>query len=61
MITNFQIVYATNNGYFYLFDFMVRVLIVDVIYFYHLFVACLLSFFKFLPLCPYLNNTGFKL
>lgn len=58
---NFKIIYVSNNAYLYFYEYIVRVLVPIKDYFYHLFVYCSIEIYRYLPLQPYLNNTGFKL
>lgn len=58
---NFKIIYVSNNAYLYFYEYIVRVLVPIKDYFYHLFVFCSIEIYQYLPLQPYLNNTGFKL
>jgi hypothetical protein len=61
MNKNYQIIYTTDNGYVWWYNHIVRLLIPDKNYFYNLFVNLVVKFYRYVPLRPYMNNTGFKL
>ena len=61
MNNNYQIIYDTDNGYVWWYNRIVRLLIPDKVYFYDLFVGVPVGIIRYLPLRPYMNNTGFKL
>ena len=61
MNSNYHIIYKNINSYSWWANRIVRLLIVDKEYFYDLFVGVLAGIFRYLPLRPYMNNTGFKL
>lgn len=58
---NFKVIYVSNNAYLYFYEYIVRVLVSIKDYFYHLFIYCPIEIYRYLPLQPYLNNTGCKL
>lgn len=61
MKSNYHVISKIINPYSLWARYKIRLIIFDKNYFYHLFVFCPIEIFKYLPLQPYLNNTGFKL
>lgn len=62
MNNNYQVMYTTVDEYmWWRGSRIVRFLIPDKVYFYNLFVGVPARIFRYLPLRPYMNNTGFKL
>ena len=61
MNNNYHIIYKNINPYSWWAHRIVRIVIPDKVYFYNLFVYCGVEFCRYLPLRPYMNNTGFKL
>lgn len=61
MKSNYHIVYRAFNEFNFWKRRIIRFVIYDKNYFYHLFVFCSIEIYRYLPLQPYLNNTGFKL
>lgn len=60
MNKNYQIIYVTNNAMFYFNEYVIRVLIPDVVYFHNLFIGLAVGFYRQLPLCSYLCS-GYKM
>ena len=61
MNVNFKIIYVTNNGFFYYFDRLYRILSYDISYFYYLYININEPFHTFLPLHSYINCKEFRL
>ena len=61
MNNNYRVTYEIVNRYSWWAKRIVRIVISDKIYFYDLFIGMPVKMFKFLPLRPYMNNTGFNL
>jgi len=61
MNNNYLVTYEIVNRYSWWAKRIVRLLIPDKVYFYCLFVNRVINFYKYVPLRPYMNNTGFKL
>lgn len=58
---NYHIIYEVVNDYSWWARRIIRFVIYDKNYFYHLFIFNPIEIYQYLPLQPYLNNTGFKL
>jgi hypothetical protein len=61
MYNNYRVAYEIINMYSWWAKRIVRIVIPYKVYFYDLFVGVQVMMFKFLPLRPYMNNTGFNL
>ena len=61
MNSNYNIIYKSSDGFWYWRTHILRIMIPDKVYFYDLFVGVPVGINRYLPLRPYMNNTGFKL
>lgn len=61
MSNNYQVIYEFKSKNWRYFQYILRILLPIKNYFYNLFVYCSIKLCRYLPLRPYMNNTGFKL
>ena len=61
MSNNYQVIYTFIDECGWWCNSIARLLIPDKVYFYNIFANVPGISFRYLPLRPYMNNTGFKL
>lgn len=61
MNKNHHVIHTIADGYGWWRNRIVRILIPGKVYFYHLFINRIVVFYRYVPLRPYMNNTGFRL
>jgi len=61
MANNYHIIYELINKYSWWARYIVRLVIYDKNYFYHLFVYSPIVIYRYIPLRTYLNNSCFRL